>query len=1137
MNFNKGIKGINMKHVLSAFIMLVFSLSINAQKFIDFECMSCEIINEGNNKSSYQGELFTGLKVTGSKTGALVEYIEYPFDIKFFKRSVQINDKLYPYSRIPGVRNSSDFFENYITCFKTQDTDTNTYELIDTITQQTVGNTTTYTVTVEDENGGTSQFQFTDTDIPYLDIDVEVIGFTIVGDIATLTLSNGQTFVQNIIHPVDVDTIVTGFSIIGDVVTLTLSSGQTFTQNIVHPTDLDTILTGFTIVGDQATITLSSGQTFTQTITHPTDVDTVLTDFTIVGDVATIKLSSGQTFTANITHPTDVDTVYQVIDGGEGIDVTRITAGNVVEYIVNINESEIDLFDIDTSELKQLIRDCVPASSETSLTITTDGNSNGVNLSGTANHTANITILSTDADNDLETRPDGGVYYNDEDITFNVQPSSDGLDSLTVYNPDGSVAYTLKDTNVSDSKICQTVADNCNASLTSFVPILDGTDTIGYNVAFQDNAGVTVTRGFQLPEDVDFDSVETEYIVSAGDTTGYITKYLLSDNTEIDRDTFIVPSGPETRVVNIDLDYDIDNPPIAPNTTPTGCYEDDLLIEKFNCGTVIYWTLNADCSVKSSVVDNACDCVRDTINLAIDGQSNSIGQQAGSTKDIKELCNIEVWNGSVWVFPVLGQAPFNANGADNMALRFAEKMAIENPCSRIRLVQVGNNGQPITHWVNPPNTGLFDLLNTLNASGIGELDALIWMQGESDNGNVSYQTQYEALLTNLYSFPQISGLTKILNVGLYTGAGATLDGKDVDLREIGMNSNEYTSYVNSANLGSYDNLHYTNDAMCELGYERIYSTYLNTPYVEGVEARDTTPWRLAGAGGITKTNSWTDEISHDGGIRILNDFDLPNLAAVIVNPDSRGYALLASGEASTAMIETQQTHSSAPGIFINQFPVGQSGIGLRIRSRLGQAILAEKAEANSTSWKLNNHSIFRQGALTPPVDGFGGYINFTSLADGSTTTFNPLGLLGWYWEDVAAVNGPANISISSNGSGMVSDDHLSIVGARPYKNDPDVKGVEINSWLKIGDFDTTDGTITNPEATLDIETLSSASNTKAIDVENFTGDKIFIVRDDGVIEFNPNLAALPPAPTTGAGICFFAGDYYRWQGGAWVLDN
>ncbi len=159
--------------------------------------------------------------------------------------------------------------------------------------------------------------------------------------------------------------------------------------------------------------------------------------------------------------------------------------------------------------------------------------------------------------------------------------------------------------------------------------------------------------------------------------------------------------------------------------TASGSVIGDTKTVEFKGGTIVNYTWNGsnwivDFSENYNFIGE--------INIVIDGQSNSIGQQASSTFPLKKLNNLKVWNGSSFVLPQLGVAPFNLNGADNMGLRFAEKIAIENPQHRVNLIQAGNNGQPISYWISSPNDGLYDVLNKITASGLSYIDVYIWDQ-------------------------------------------------------------------------------------------------------------------------------------------------------------------------------------------------------------------------------------------------------------------------------------------------------------------------------------------------------------------------------------------------------------------------
>lgn len=154
------------------------------------------------------------------------------------------------------------------------------------------------------------------------------------GTTTTITLNNGSTITS---PETDENTYVTGFAIVGDVATITMSDGTNHVSNITHPAfPADIYVTGFTIAGDDATVALSNGDTFTQTITHPAGtVNVNLTDATIdpVAETITYTFSDGTSFVK--PHPAGSIDTKSVVVAGENTTVTSTVAGDTTTYTVN----------------------------------------------------------------------------------------------------------------------------------------------------------------------------------------------------------------------------------------------------------------------------------------------------------------------------------------------------------------------------------------------------------------------------------------------------------------------------------------------------------------------------------------------------------------------------------------------------------------------------------------------------------------------------------------------------------------------------------------------------------------------------------------------------------------------------------
>lgn len=224
----------------------------------------------------------------------------------------------------------------------------------------------------------------------------------------------------------------------------------------------------------------------------------------------------------------------------------------------------------------------------------------------------------------------------------------------------------------------------------------------------------------------------------------------------------------------------------------------------------------------------------DTVVVVIDGQSNSIGQQSQSAKTYSQK-NVQVWTGSAWTNTLqTGSNPFNANGANNIGLQFALKLAKMRPTSLVRLIASGNSGQPISYWLSSPYTGFINTDNlVLNAIGNAKVDVFIWVQGESDynRSRTQYISDYYTLrsqgwlLTSWYTQN-----TRHINVGLYDGSSNVYGFHNETLKQIGSDSIVQTSYAPVFGLGVYDNIHWNNTAIDTIGQERVYNAYLSTPY-------------------------------------------------------------------------------------------------------------------------------------------------------------------------------------------------------------------------------------------------------------------------------------------------------------------
>ena len=217
------------------------------------------------------------------------------------------------------------------------------------------------------------------------------------------------------------------------------------------------------------------------------------------------------------------------------------------------------------------------------------------------------------------------------------------------------------------------------------------------------------------------------------------------------------------------------------------------------------------------------------ITVVADGQSNSIGQEPDSAPTSISAPNIKVWD-SGWKHPVLGQPPFNQNGANNIGVRFAEELARENPLKTVKYIQLGNNGMPISYWIGGNKQGLVTFDSLLNVASIGEIDYLIWDQGESDYASNHYVEDYYTHVTNMKSTGHVGNNTIIINIGLYEGPGNIYGALNSTIKVIGRDTNTTTISVNTDGFSTIDNIHWTNQSIDKIA-EKVYNSSRAAPYV------------------------------------------------------------------------------------------------------------------------------------------------------------------------------------------------------------------------------------------------------------------------------------------------------------------
>ena len=340
--------------------------------------------------------------------------------------------------------------------------------------------------------------EFTDNAGTTINIPASGLASVAAGTNITVT-GDGTTATPYIISaaggatPDGSETIVTA----GTNVTLT-GTGTNADPYIINSTDTDTIADGSETIVNAGTNTTITGvgtaaDPYIVNAAAGAETDLVLTTN---GDANGVALSGTADHTVDITllsgdannslaFGTDGGLFYNdpqtAVTAGANVTVTGTgivgdpfiinstdTIADGSETIVNAGNN-VTIAGAGTTVDPYIVNATAPA--ETPIVLTTDGDATGVTLGGTADHTVNIVLLSTDANNSLTLGTDGGLLYDDPQISIAAGTDIAINGAGTAGDP-----FVIDSTGAGNTSI---VADtNANANVRTIATHDDGTGTV-----------------------------------------------------------------------------------------------------------------------------------------------------------------------------------------------------------------------------------------------------------------------------------------------------------------------------------------------------------------------------------------------------------------------------------------------------------------------------------------------------------------------------------------------------------------------------------------------------------------------------------------------------------------------------------
>lgn len=256
------------------------------------------------------------------------------------------------------------------------------------------------------------------------------------------------------------------------------------------------------------------------------------------------------------------------------------------------------------------------------------------------------------------------------------------------------------------------------------------------------------------------------------------------------------------------------------------------------------------------------------------GQSNALGHDAGGPSTSS---NVSVWNnvnplgsnGTAFVTPVLGSAPFRSDCSNNAGLWFCHRLA-EETGEPVNLAVVAKDSTSILSWVVSDDAAAVmssEIIAVWNATGQSVADIFVWQQGEADDWMTyeQYSGYFYEMLAILSNAGVIGDGTRIIIGGLSETHDGWTDFNNEVLRPL-VGSSPMFYYADSAGIENApsDTSHYSGNGLYQLGYDRYWQAITGSIVLNSIESF--TPYFATATGPVDATYTYQEGLQqYDNG--------------------------------------------------------------------------------------------------------------------------------------------------------------------------------------------------------------------------------------------------------------------------------
>jgi len=234
------------------------------------------------------------------------------------------------------------------------------------------------------------------------------------------------------------------------------------------------------------------------------------------------------------------------------------------------------------------------------------------------------------------------------------------------------------------------------------------------------------------------------------------------------------------------------------------------------------------------------------LRVFMSGQSNALGAGGGGPSFEAVNPKVKVWNnvnpygdggngnGTAFVTPTLGSAPFSPLGRNNAGLWFCDRLA-DKTGDDVQYLLCGEGGQTLAQWVTTDATpvrgpvynrclGAWRAAYGNNLTNPAHI--FLWHQGESDVTQGTTSADYRARFAQMIAWLKADGIIDNSTIIIIGGLGDPREAFNASTLKPIADDDPQIYFAPATGFVLIDTAHFSGQDLAALGAERMFTQYL-----------------------------------------------------------------------------------------------------------------------------------------------------------------------------------------------------------------------------------------------------------------------------------------------------------------------